>query len=389
MLTTQFLLLWNKANFFGLVTSMNLMRLSSSPRKFTKVMKPSLAYLRQKGCTVSGYIDDFFIQGNHSRECYSSLEEAVLLFLQLGFHVHPETSVLIPSQSLTFLRFNLNSVSMTVTLTQEKRDQLESLCTKAMNWENLSIGFVAKIIGKVVSALPGVEFGRLHYRNLERDKIYALSANQGDYDALMQLSPAAKEELKWWCDNVRHVYRRIQHATYSHSSQADASDSGWGIACTTDESLQAHGIWSQEQKSLHINVRELYVVFICLTVFCKEMCDTHIRFEIDNTTTVPYVNSMGGCKSAACDEVARKIWYWCIERGLWLSAVHIPGTMNVKADALSRRHYSDHEWMLNNDIFSRLCMIFPGLTIDLFCVSTEPSFTSLCFMESRFSSGFS
>ena len=96
------------------------------------------------------------------------------------------------------------------------------------------------------------------------------------------------------------------------------------------------------------------------------MSDTHIRFEIDNTTAVSYVNGMGGCKSAAWDEVAKKIWDWCIERGLWLSAVHIPGTMNVKADALSRRHYSDHEWMLNNDMFSKLCKIFPGLTIDLF-----------------------
>ena len=308
----------------------------------------------------------FFIQGNNFRECYSSLEEAVFLFLQLGFHVHPEKSVLIPSQSLTFLGFNLNSVSMTVTLTQEKRDQLESLCTEAMNGEDLSIRFVPKVIGKVVSALPGMEFGRLHYRNLERDKIYALSANQGDYDALMQLSPAAKEELRWWCDNVGHGYRRIQHASYSHSFQVDASDSGWGIACTTDESLQSHGFWSQEQRSFHINVRELYVVFICLTVFCKEMSDTHIRFEIDNTTAVSYVNGMGGCKSAACNEVAKKIWDWCIQRGLWLSAVHIPGTMNVKADALSRRHYSDHEWMLNNAMFSRLCKIFPGLTIDLF-----------------------
>ena len=105
--------------------------------------------------------------------------------------------MLIPSQSLTFLGFNLNSVFRTVTLTQEKRDQLESLCTEAMNGEDLTIRFVAKVIGKVVSALPGMEFGRLHYRNLERDEIYALSANQGDYDALMQLSPAAKEELRW------------------------------------------------------------------------------------------------------------------------------------------------------------------------------------------------
>jgi len=164
---------------------------------------------------------------------------------------------------------------MTVTLTQEKRDQLESLCTEAMNGEDLSIFFVAKVIGKVVSALPGMEFGRLHYLNLERDKIYALSANQGDYDALIQLSPAAKEELRWWCDDVGHGYRRIQHASYSHSFQVDASDSGWGIACTTDESLQSHGFWSQEQRSFHINVREFYVVFICLTVFAKR-CVTPI-----------------------------------------------------------------------------------------------------------------
>ena len=159
------------------------MGLSSSPRITTKVMKPPLAYLRQTGCTVSGYTDDFFIQGNDFRECYSSLEEAVLLFLQLGFHIHPEKSVLIPSQSLTFLGFYLNPVSMTVTLTQEKRDQLEPLCTEPVNGEVWSIRFVAKVIGKVVSALPGVEFGRLHHRYLERDKIYALSAKQGYYDA--------------------------------------------------------------------------------------------------------------------------------------------------------------------------------------------------------------
>ena len=131
--------------------------------------------------------------------------------------------------------------------------------------------FVPKVIGNVVSSSPGVEFGRLLYRNLERGKIYSLSANQGYYDALMQLSVAAKDELKWCSDNVGHGYRRIQHATYSHSFQIDPSDSCRGIACTTDESLQSHGFWSQELRSLHINVRELHVVFICLTVFCRDV----------------------------------------------------------------------------------------------------------------------
>jgi len=160
---------------------------------------------------------------------------------------------------------------MKVTLTQEKRDPLESLCTETMNREDLSIRFAAKIIGKLVSAFTGMEFEILHYRNLKRNKIYALSANQGDYEGLMQLSPAAKEELRWWCDNVKHGYRKIQRATYSHSFHVDASDSRWGIAYTTDESLQSHGFWSQEHRSRHINERELYCVYLPDCVLQRDM----------------------------------------------------------------------------------------------------------------------
>ena len=149
-------------------------------------------------------------------------------------------SALNPSQSLTFLGFVLNSVSMTVTLTQEKKEQLKSLCTEALSQEIFPIRFVAKVIGKIVSALPGAGFGRLHYRNLERDKIRALVVNNGDYDAVMHLSSEAKEDLSWWCNNVMKVHRKIQHPTPAHSFQVDASDSGWGIVCTTDESLHFH-----------------------------------------------------------------------------------------------------------------------------------------------------
>ena len=206
---------------------------------------------------------------------------------------------------------------MTVTLTQEKRDQLESFCTEATNGKICQFALLLRSLAMLY--LPYQEW-RLEDCTIviSRGIKYLPYQQIKETMTLMQLSPAAKEELRWWCDNVGHGYRRIQHASYSHSFQVDASDSSWGIACSTDEYLQSHGFWSQEQlqRSLHINVRELYVVFICLTVFCKEMCDTHIRFEIDNTTAVSNVNGMGGCKSAACDEVAKKIWDWCIERGL-------------------------------------------------------------------------
>ena len=255
---------------------------------------------------------------------------------------------------------------MIVKLPLEKKVKLRDLCLQALRGNTLTIQFVASVIGTLISALPGVEFGRLHYRNLERDKINALARNNGNYRALMRLSETAKQELQWWTTHVMHASRRLRHPVISYIFQTDASDLGWGVTCTTNPQLQSQGLWTSEQRTLHINVRELYVVFICLTIFCTDKSEVHIKFELDNMTAVSYINHMGGCRSSACDTVARKIWAWCISHNIWVTANYIPGPSNVVADSLSRTHLSDHEWQLNTDIFHKLSKKFPKFSIDLF-----------------------
>ena len=66
-------------------------------------------------------------------------------------------------------------------------------------------------------------------------------------------------------------------------------------------------------------------------------------------------------------------------RDIWASAVYIPGRTNVVADRLSREHHSEHEWMLNRHIFSKLCVLYPGLSIYLFATTLNaqlPRFAS-------------
>ena len=352
------------------------MGLSSSPRIFTKVMKPPLATLRQDGYTISGYLDDFYLQGGGFQECSNNIKQTVKLFLSLGFTLHQDKCVLTPTKELTFLGFMLNTSFMTLKLSLRKKEELRSLCLQVLNGEVFTIRFIAHVIGKIVSSLPGVEFGRLHYRNMERDKIKALANNRGDFDGHLHLSESAKQELRWWLDNVMLAYRRIGHAAITYVFQTDASDSGWGITCTTNDSLQSQGLWSQEQGLLHINVRELYVVFICLTTFSNNMVGVHLKFELDNMTAVTYINHMGGSKSIGCDTVAKKIWNWCIPRNIWLSASHIPGSTNVVADSLSRKHHSDHEWMLSRDFFQKLYNLFPSFSIDLFATMLNTQLSS-------------
>ena len=213
--------------------------LASAPRIFTKLLKPVYATLRSMGHLNSGYIDDSYLQGDTSAECHKYVTDTITLFTKLGFHIHPEKSVFIPSQKLTFLGFVLDSIAMTVTLTEEKVQGILSVCASQLKTQMPTIRQVAEVIAILVSNFPGAQYGPLPYRHLERDKYLALVANKGDYGGEMQLSPPALAELQWWRDNAQTLKRDIQHAHLSTSIQSDASTLCWGAVFGTRTALDS------------------------------------------------------------------------------------------------------------------------------------------------------
>ena len=96
--------------------------LAFCPRKFTKLMKPAYAVLRQLGHINSPYIDDSYLQGGSYEECLGNVLDTVKMFLSLGFILHPHKSVFTPTQKLVFWGFVLDSVQMKIYLTNEKID---------------------------------------------------------------------------------------------------------------------------------------------------------------------------------------------------------------------------------------------------------------------------
>ena len=74
----------------------------------------------------------------------------------------------------------------------------------------------------------------------------------------------------------------------------------------------------------HINELELKAVFFALCSLSDNVRNKHIRILSDNTTTVCYINNMGGSKSRACNIIA-KIWQFALERNNFLSSAHFRG----------------------------------------------------------------
>ena len=340
------------------------MGLSSSPRIFTKVLKPVFATLRATyGHSCLGYIDDSFYCENTFLDCQKATLDAVRLFNDLGFAVHPLKSSLVPDQTLEFLGFVLNSNSMTVTVTESKIERIILLCQQFHRLKICSIREVGSLIGTLISTFPGNEMGPLHYRSLEREKDIALKRAQGDYDDCMSLSHESKQQLEWWIDNISTSSRQIDHGKPSITLTSDASLSGWGAV--VDE-RQTQGLWSLEEQALHINALELSAINMGLKALLPMENNKHIRIMSDSSTAVSYINAMGGIKSLECDKIAYDIWTWASKRKLWLSAAHTPGTSNELADKLSRQFHNDVEWQLNRVIFGTLTQHFGVPDIDLF-----------------------
>lgn len=91
-----------------------------------------------------------------------------------------------------------------------------------------------------------------------------------------------------------------------------------------------------------------------------------MRILIDNTTAVTYINNMGGTHSLECNQLARTIWLWCLERDIWISAAHLPGKCNSAVDKASRVFHDQTEWKLDSNIYESITQGFGVPTIDLF-----------------------
>ena len=346
--------------------------LSFCPRKFTKLLKPAHAHLRLLGHVIAGYIDDNYVQGDTFEDAVKSVLDTVHLLSDLGFVIHPKKSHLIPSQIIEHLGFILNSVQMTITLTENKMSKIIDTAKKVLKNKTLSIRDVASLIGFFVSSFPGVMYGPLHYRQLEKNKSEALKLHNNNFDASVTLSSESKAEIEWWIHNLHSCFNVVTHGSPDIIFSSDASKTGWGGEVCGQT---CRGLWTSSESQQHINCLELLAALFVLKAFQHFAKGKHVAIKIDNTTAVSVINHMGTSHSVECNKIAHDIWNWCIESNVWLSASFIPGKDNLTADHESRVNVTNHEWMLDPALLARaLEVLNVAPQVDLFATRINKQF---------------
>ena len=270
----------------------------------------------------------------------------------LRFTIHPTKSILTPTQRITFLGFVIDSVQMTLEITEEKKSKIHNLCLETLQKQKNTLWTLASAIGNFVASFPAVPLGPFFYRNLEKQKILGLKLHNGKFDTNITLTVESKKEIYWWKNNIFESFAHLNIPDPDIAIYTDASLTGWGIA---DGKTPSGGRWDEDEIT-HINVLELKAIQFGVLTYCTYKIFKHIRIMSDNTTAISYINKKGGLKSNECNKIAKKIWIWCAGRDLHISAAHIPGKENFEADKISIKFQDATEWQLNPKIYKAVFM---------------------------------
>jgi hypothetical protein len=108
---------------------------------------------------------------------------------------------------------------------------------------------------------------------------------------------------------------------------------------------------------MHSNVRELTAVFRVLTR--ADLSQVSVQLFTDNTSTVSVINKQGTLYSISLQKVAQELFDWLQFHHVRITAAHIPGSLNIPADMLSRSDkVFQAEWSLEKKTFRWICNRF-------------------------------
>ncbi|KAI2662397.1 ORF V: Enzymatic polyprotein [Labeo rohita] len=339
--------------------------LSLSPRVFTKVAEAALSPLWQTGIRILNYLDDWLLIA-HSRDLLCEQRDLVLRHLShLGLQVNREKSKLSPVQRISFLGVELDSVSMTARLTNERAQSVLKCLESFRHKTAVPLKTFQRLLGHMAAAAAVTPLGLLHMRPLQRwlhDRVPRWAWHRGTLR--IGVSPQCRRLFSPWSDPaflqagvpLGQVSRHLVVYT-------DASSTGWGAVCNGQAAL---GSWTGPRLQWHINCLELLAVLLALRRFRPTLRHKHMLVRTDSTATVAYINRQGGLRSRRMSQLARHLLLWSQTWLKSLRAVHIPGELNRAADQLSRQSTHPGEWRLHPETVQLIWSHFGEAQIDLF-----------------------
>ena len=277
------------------------------------------------------YLDDFFCVNHSARACQDDMGAIQSICDYLGVPLAPE-KIVGPAQQLTYLGIEIDSVTQVIRLPQEKLRKLKNLVVEWRSRKKAKKRDLLSLIGFLAFACKVVKPGRMFLRRL-----IDLSTTVQSLHHYVTLDAEAKADLKWWDDFLPqwNGVELIQSAPVTSDDLrlfTDASSLGFGGLFQTS---WFNSTWRHSWEGCHINVKELFAVWVALHTWGDNWANRQIIILTDNKA-ITQVWSSGTCRDKVIMRLVRKIFFFAAKRNLNILMRHIPGKDNILADFISR-----------------------------------------------------
>ena len=345
--------------------------LRSAPFIFTVIADALQWIIEQNGAQpIFHYLDDYITVGPpDSPQCRNNLTIIKTTCKNLGVPLEESKSEG-PTPCITFLGLELDSIARIIRLPDDK---LARLCQSLQEWGNIKATRkrnLLSLISHLQHAAKVVRQGRSFLRRL-----IDLASMVNHLDGFIRLNIPARSDIMWWRTFAKHwngtsmLYEDRLHHPHIHVF-SDASGL-WGCAAFSGKTWFQYK-WPSEKSGWHIAAKEMTPIVIAALLWGKDWQGLSVRFHSDNMAVVALLNS-GAVKDNSLMHLMRCLTFVAAKCNFIFSSVHIRGTDNVRADALSRN---------NAPLFLSLSpqaqtspIVIPSAITDLL-VNTQPDWTS-------------
>ena len=311
--------------------------LRSAPLLFTAVGDAIEWIATQRGAKwLRHYIDDFVTVGQRgTNEC----AEAMAIFKEtcqrLGMPLD-EKKEEGPSEVLTFLGLEIDTVKMEVRLPQEKLKEMRSTLKRWRGMKSCRRRDLESIVGSLNHACRAVRPGRAFKRRLQN--LMTTVARDG---RRVRLNLEARADIEWWHQfglewNGTSLMRAVVTDEEPREVMLSDASGNWGCGATWK------GKWFQIKwsettgaKDWSIMPKELLPIVVAAVVWGKHWKGSVIKARCDNMAVVASIKS-GACKERKAMHLMRCLAFVEARVPVTIVAEHIKGSENVVANALSR-----------------------------------------------------
>ena len=236
------------------------------------------------------YLDDFLTMAPaNSRECYDNVMRARALFNRLGLPLHPDKCVG-PTTRLTFLGIELDSITQTARLPQEKFDATLTMLQQLATKKTCTRRELESLVGSLHHACKVVHPGRTFLRRMIN---LLCGIRRQDHPICLNLE--FRRDLAWWLQFFGEWNGVSFFLTPSfnclpdfHVSSDTAGALGYGAIF---RSAWFYGAWPPEFQLDSIAFKELFPIVVAAHLWGNQWSRLRVEFICDNASIVAVLNS--------------------------------------------------------------------------------------------------